>query len=110
MYGSGLMGYISSRAPQPATGYGAGIGFYWYKFIDQPSLQQYSQVWSEALKAELQSIIEKIQKNWGVKQEYMPAPRDRKPLVEIDPSLLVKPPKGFEIGYVPIVTSQEPVN
>ena len=26
--GSGLMGYISSRAPQPKTGFGAGIGFY----------------------------------------------------------------------------------
>jgi len=28
LQGSGLMGYITSRAPQPATGYGAGIGFY----------------------------------------------------------------------------------
>ena len=26
--GSGLMGYISSKAAQPTTGYGAGIGFY----------------------------------------------------------------------------------
>ncbi len=27
-HGSGLMGYISSSAPQPSSGYGAGIGFY----------------------------------------------------------------------------------
>jgi hypothetical protein len=26
--GHGLMGYISSKAPQPSAGYGAGIGFY----------------------------------------------------------------------------------
>lgn len=28
LQGSGLMGYISSQAPQPSEGYGAGIGFY----------------------------------------------------------------------------------
>jgi len=86
---------------------GSKITYYWYKFIDQPSLQQYSQVWSEAMKADLQSIVEKIQAKWGVNQEYMPAPRDGKPLVKIDPALLVTPPKGMEVGYVPIVTQQE---
>jgi hypothetical protein len=59
------------------------------------------------MKADLQSTIEKIQKNWGVKQEYMPAPRNGKPLVKLDPALLVTPPKGLEIGFVPIVTAQE---
>ena len=57
----------------------------------------------------MQSIVEKIQKNWTPDKEYMPAPRDGKPLVKIDPGLLVTPPKGLEIGYVPIVTSQEAV-
>jgi len=85
---------------------GSKITYFWYKFIDQPSLQQYSQVWSEAMKADLQSIVEKIQAKWGVNQEYMPAPRDGKPLVKIDPALLVTPPKGMEVGYVPIVTQQ----
>ena len=28
LQGSGLMGYITSKAPQPTSGYGAGIGFY----------------------------------------------------------------------------------
>jgi hypothetical protein len=86
---------------------GSRITYYWYRFIDQPSLQQYSKVWSESMKADLQSIIGKIHKNWTSEKEYMPAPRDGKPLVAIDPALLVTPPKGFEIGYVPIVTSQE---
>ena len=86
---------------------GSKITYYWYRFIDQPSLHQYSQVWSESMKDDLQSIIEKMHKNWGINQEYMPAPRDGKPLVKIDSGLLVNPPKGLEIGYVPIVTSQE---
>jgi hypothetical protein len=89
---------------------GSKVTYYWYKFIDQPSLQQYSQVWPESVKADLQSFIEKMQKNWGIYKEYMPAPRDGKPLVKLDPALLVNPPKGMEIGYVPIVTGQEIAN
>jgi hypothetical protein len=104
----------SWNVPGPAKGPyyteladGSKVTYYWYRFIDQPSLQQYKNVWSESQKAEMQSIVEKIQKNWTPDKEYMPAPRDGKPLVKIDPGLLVTPPKGLEIGYVPIVTSQE---
>jgi len=85
---------------------GSTITYYWYKFIDQPSLQQYTNVWTESMKSDLQSIVEKIHKNWGTNQEYMPAPRDGKPLVKIDSALLVTPPKGMEVGYVPIVIRQ----
>jgi hypothetical protein len=63
---------------------GSRVTYYWYRFIDQPALQQYKNVWSDSQKAELQSIVEKIQKNWTADKEYMPAPRDRKPLVSID--------------------------
>jgi len=86
---------------------GSMVTYYWYRFIDQPSLQQYKNVWSESQKAEMQSIVEKIQKYWTPDMDYMPAPRDGKPLVNIDPGLLVTPPEGLEVGYVPIVTGQE---
>lgn len=86
---------------------GSRVTYYWYRFIDQPSLQQYSKIWSATMKVDLQSIVEKIQKNWGADKEYMPAPRDGKSLVKIDPALLVTPPRGLEIGYVPLVTGQE---
>lgn len=86
---------------------GSKITYYWYRFIDQPSLQQYKKVWSESMREELQIVIEKIQQSWTEKHEYMPAPRDGKPLVSIDPGLLVSPPEGLELGFVPIVTSQE---
>jgi hypothetical protein len=59
------------------------------------------------MRSDLQAIIEKIQKSWTPDKEYMPAPRDGKPLVAIDPGLLVTPPAGLEVGFVPIVTSQE---
>jgi hypothetical protein len=86
---------------------GSRVAYFWYRFIDQPSLQQYKNVWTEEMKAALQAIVEKIQKNWTPDKEYMPAPRDGKPLVAIDPGLLVTPPAGLEVGYVPIVTRQE---
>ena len=86
---------------------GSRVTYYWYRFIDQPSLQQYRSAWSESMRADLQSIAEKIQRSWAIDKEYMPAPRDGKPLVSIDPGLLVTPPAGLEVGYVPIVTGQE---
>ena len=34
------------------------------------------------------------------------APPSRGTLATLDPALLVTPPKGLEVGYVPIVTHQ----
>ena len=34
------------------------------------------------------------------------APPTRGTLVTLDPALLVTPPQGLEVGYVPIVTHQ----
>lgn len=34
------------------------------------------------------------------------APPQKGELASMDPALIVKPPKGLEIGYVPIVTGQ----
>jgi hypothetical protein len=86
---------------------GSRVTYYWYRFIDQPSLRQYKRVWNDSMRSELQSIIEKIQKSWKIDHEYMPAPRDGKPLASIDPALIVTPPAGLDVGYVPIVTRQE---
>jgi len=35
------------------------------------------------------------------------SPPTRGELVALDPALFVTPPKGMEVGYVPIVTHQE---
>ena len=76
----------------------------WYRFVDQPSFQQYS--WSAEKKAKLQSFVEKLHANWPFDRDYM-APPTRGKLVSLDPALLVTPPAGLEVGYVPIVTRQE---
>jgi hypothetical protein len=86
---------------------GSRLTYAWYKFIDQPSLQQYRGVWSESTRAEMQALAEKIHRTWTIDREYMPGPSHGRPLVSIDPALIVAPPPGCEAGYVPIVIRQE---
>jgi hypothetical protein len=83
---------------------GSVVTYSWYRFIDQPSFQQYN--WDAAKKAALQAFVEKIHASWPIDRDYMPPP-SRGTLVTLDPALLVTPPKGLETGYVPIVTHQE---
>jgi hypothetical protein len=82
---------------------GSVVTYSWYRFIDQPSFQQYP--WSADKKASLQAFVEKLHATWPMDREYM-APPGRGALVALDPALLVTPPPGLETGYVPIVTHQ----
>ncbi len=83
---------------------GSVVTYYWYKFADQPSLQSLHLSGEE--KNELQKRVELLQANWTINGEYMPPPSEGK-LAAIDNAIIVNPPKGLEIGYVPIVTRQE---
>jgi hypothetical protein len=84
-------------------GDGSVVTYSWYRFVDQPSFQQYS--WPQEKKARLQALVEKLHANWSSEQGFMPPPT-RGNLVSLDPALIVKPPKGLEVGYVPIVIGQ----
>ena len=82
---------------------GSSVTYYWYRFVDQPAFQQYN--WSSEKKAELQALAERIQANWPIDREYM-APPAFGNLMKLDPALIVTPPPGLEVGYVPIVVHQ----
>ena len=101
----------SWKVPGPAKGpYTAVLGdgttvtYYWYKFKDQPTMLNADL--TDAEREEVQKRVEKLHKEWTINKEYLPAPTTGK-LADIDPALIVTPPKGFEIGYVPIATRQE---
>jgi hypothetical protein len=83
---------------------GSTITYHWYRFVDQPSLQQFD--WTAEERAALQRLVEEIHTHWSIDQEYM-APPGLGTLVTIDPALVLDPPDGLEVGYVPIVTRQE---
>ncbi len=104
-------GSDSWMSPAPAAGPystnlsdGSVVTYYWYKFIDQPSLQHFG--WTAAEKALLQQRVELLHRNWAATHEFM-APPTAGTLATLDAALLVTPPAGLEAGYVPVVTRQE---
>lgn len=85
-------------------GDGSSLTYHWYRFIDQPSIIHANL--PEPMRQNLQDRIEKIHTQWKHTDEYLPEPTGGT-LVGLDPGLIVSPPAGMEIGYVPIVTRQE---
>ena len=84
-------------------GDGSVVSYYWYRFADQPALLN-----ADLTKAEretLQKRVELLHRKWTKDREYLPPPTVGK-LADLDPGVIVAPPKGLEIGYVPIVTRQ----
>ncbi len=55
----------------------------------------------------MQQRVEALHRHWTKDREYLDPPAYGE-LAELDPAMLVTPPAGLEIGYVPIVTRQEP--
>ena len=100
----------SWKKPGPAAGpFEAKLGdgsvatYYWYRFADQPALLNADLTVAEREK--LQKRVEMLHKSWTKDREYLPPPTVGK-LADLDPAVLVTPPKGLEVGYVPIVTRQ----
>ncbi|QDU68177.1 hypothetical protein [Engelhardtia mirabilis] len=99
----------ASPARKVKLGDGSLVTYRWYRFVDQPSLQQYRRPpysWSDAKCDALQAFIEELHRQWPTDRDYM-APPTSGELVRFDPALFVSPPKGMEVGYVPIVARQE---
>lgn len=84
-------------------GDGSTVIYHWYRFADQPALLNADL--TDAEREALQKRVEKLHTQWKPDRDYLAPPQFGK-LADIDPALLVVPPKGLEIGYVPIVTWQ----
>ncbi len=104
----------SWKKPGPAAGPfkavvgdGSTVTYYWYRFADQPSMLNADLTDEEREK--MQRRIEMLHRSWTKEREYLPPPAVGE-LASVDPALVVSPPKGLEIGYVPIVTFQEKSN
>ncbi|MCF7955001.1 MAG: hypothetical protein K9M75_04280 [Phycisphaerae bacterium] len=99
------------KKPGPAAGPfkvkigdGSTVTYYWYRFADQPALLNADMTDKE--RENIQARVEKLHRNWTKDRDYLAPPTVGK-LADIDPALIVTPPKGMEAGYVPIVTSQK---
>ena len=81
---------------------GGEVTYRWYKFVDQPALQQFD--WTSAQKTAMQAVVVALQRQWDA--TALMAPPTSGALAAFDHGLLVTPPKGLTYGYVPIVTGQ----
>ena len=54
----------------------------------------------------VQARVEKLHRAWTKDRDYL-TPPDLGTLASIDPALILTPPPGLEVGYVPIATRQE---
>jgi hypothetical protein len=88
---------------QANLGDGSVVTYYWYRFADQPALLNADL--TDAERESLQKRVEMLHKKWTKDRTYLPPPTAGK-LADLDPAVIVTPPKGLELGYVPIVTRQ----
>ena len=84
-------------------GDGSTVTYYWYRFADQPALLNADLTDQE--RETLQNRVEKLHRHWPKDRDYLAPPTVGK-LADIDPALIVTPPRGMEAGYVPIATRQ----
>jgi hypothetical protein len=110
-YGTPIEPSSSWKTPGPKAGPfkahlgdGTVVTYYWYRFADQPALLNAGL--TSADREQLQVRVEKIHRSWPKNHNYLAPPKFGK-LANIDPALIVRPPRGLEVGYVPIATRQE---
>lgn len=89
---------------QAHLGDGTVVTYYWYRFADQPAMLNADLTAEE--RELVQKRVEKIHRLWTKDRTYL-APPTVGTLASLDPALLMVPPKGLEVGYVPIATRQE---
>ena len=85
-------------------GNGSVVTYYWYRFADQPAILNADLTSAE--REALQVKVEKLHRSWTKDRDYLAPPTVGK-LAALDPAQIVTPPRGLEVGYVPIATRQE---
>jgi len=98
------------QSPGPASesfevelGDGSVVTYAWYRFVDQPAMRHHD--FTDAEREVIQERVEMIHRKWVPGRPYL-APPSVGELVSLDNGVLVTPPEGMEVGYVPIVTRQ----
>lgn len=80
---------------QAQLGDGSVVTYYWYRFADLTVQEREG----------MQARVEKLHRHWTKDRDYLAPPKIGK-LAELDPAVIVTPPRGLEAGYVPIATRQ----
>ena len=94
---------------------GSKVDYRWYRFKDQPTFitlkKEFPDIYTNDYLQTLQEKIEHIHSNWQDNIDFLSRPTSAQSynvnLVEIDNGLIMEPPAGKEIGWVPIAVSVE---
>ena len=101
---------------------GSTATYVWFRYIEQPAIktaqQNHPETYTDEYLNSLQTHIETLHREVNENSSVNPSdpvfinyrgsanPDNRDPnLVKIDPAQIVAPPKGFELGYVPVIIS-----
>ena len=82
---------------------GSQAVYYWYKFNEQPAVLNSDM--DEAERELVQKRVELLHKHWSIDDRCFPDPEQ--PIASLDEALILTPPKGLEVGYVPICVHQD---
>ncbi len=82
---------------------GSTVTYFWYRFVDQPAIQRMNL--STADQQRIQTFVASMHSHWTPDLTYMSPPSSGS-LASLDPALVVTPPAGLEVGYVPVVADQ----
>ena len=82
---------------------GSVVRYTWYRFVDQPAIAALGL--SESQKERLQDAAERIHAQWNQQAIFIQPPSEGT-RVEVQGEVLVTPPRGAEVGWVPVVISQ----
>ncbi len=89
---------------QAHLGDGSVVTYYWYRFADQPAMLNADLTPEE--RELVQKRVELLHRTWTKDRNYL-SPPEVGTLANLDPVLILTPPRGLEVGYVPIATRQE---
>ena len=91
------------RVQQVALNDGSVVRYTWYRFVEQPAIVALGL--NESQQMALQSLVEQVHRQWDANSEFMKPPSEGD-LVNIQNEVIVQPPAGAEVGWVPVVISQ----
>jgi len=81
------------------------VGYRWYRFVDQPGLQQADL--TQTQKDFMQQRVEALHKMLPTPvSHWINGRKFEEPLAKVDPAAIATPPKGMEHGFVPIILYQ----
>jgi hypothetical protein len=79
----------------------------WYRFDQQPTIVARRSEIKDSDLERMQRFAEAVHSHWPITgRNYTPLPSNGGPLASLDDGLIVEPPSGLEVGYVPVVTRQ----